>query len=583
MTDRQIKNARILEAFGMIDEKYIGEVASSLKLDDYSEEPPKPSLWKSLKPIFAIAACIMLLGALFPVTMMLINRFAGTAGADPYSLSRAELDAINEAWGGDGFAESPEDVGYLSGTGFIYGKYDGAIPLGRSSLTAMYAEESVAGCIFKYTTGVSIKVYYEGKIYGLSEAYESGILSAAQIKDIWRKHQINILHNDEDFEDDYIYGDYLNPIEGLEPLTKSGVSEINALWADRYPDFEGDIIDIDRLNRGLSYRYLGSFTGHTVIWIAGSGEAETKKIRDFEFSYSSSFDIIVFYNGSTVDFIEEAAEKWMIDTREIELIHARCREYEDYFANRPGEDHAHADIPKPRYPVFTPDLEPLTRRQMYDIRDAYADFVYLSMKSRTSEAEAHAAADDAWHDLFGEDIENVRYYGIIDEEAVFFLISADLTVNVGEWVSFIPATYTLVYSFSQKKFSSVNASYFSEEGVYKFAQRHNQYLAYLSQLKISKILERYFGDDVYEDPFGYELLTTFDDCLVVVQKTGWTALRKYSVGGYTFTFPTLDTVWVCREDEKCELDEAYAKGYLSDDDLAQLYASCHALYPNLNS
>ena len=43
MTDRQIKNARILEAFGMIDEKYIGEVASSLKLDDFSEAPPQPA------------------------------------------------------------------------------------------------------------------------------------------------------------------------------------------------------------------------------------------------------------------------------------------------------------------------------------------------------------------------------------------------------------------------------------------------------------------------------------------------------------------------------------------------------------
>ena len=56
MTDRSIKNARILEAFSLIDEKYVGEVASSLKLDDYSDEPPKPSIWKSLKPVLALAA-----------------------------------------------------------------------------------------------------------------------------------------------------------------------------------------------------------------------------------------------------------------------------------------------------------------------------------------------------------------------------------------------------------------------------------------------------------------------------------------------------------------------------------------------
>ena len=73
MTDRQIKNARILEAFSLIDEKYIGEVAGSLKLDDYSEEPPKPSPWKSLKPVLALAACVLLIGALFPVVSYLIS------------------------------------------------------------------------------------------------------------------------------------------------------------------------------------------------------------------------------------------------------------------------------------------------------------------------------------------------------------------------------------------------------------------------------------------------------------------------------------------------------------------------------
>ena len=79
MTDRQIKNARILEAFGMIDEKYIGEVASSLKLDDFSEAPPKASPWKSLRSLLALAACVMLLGALFPVVSYLIS----LGGTDP--------------------------------------------------------------------------------------------------------------------------------------------------------------------------------------------------------------------------------------------------------------------------------------------------------------------------------------------------------------------------------------------------------------------------------------------------------------------------------------------------------------------
>ncbi len=332
MTDRQIKNARILEAFSMIDEKYIGEVAGSLKLDDYSEEPPKPSIWKSLKPVLALAACVLLIGALFPVTMRLINRFAGTAGADPHSLSRAELDAINDAWGGDGFAETPEEVGYLEGSRFIYGKYDGAIPLGRSSAKDMYAEESVAGCIFKYTpTGAAIRVYYDGKLYRLSEAYESGILSAGQIKDIWRKHQIDILHNDENFEDDYIYGDYLDPIEGLEPLTKTKVAEINAAWDALYPDFDGALINTDKLNRGMNYRYLGTFDGKIIIWRSeGEGCAITKKIGKFEFSHSASFDIIACYSNEF--YYANETDPWIVNDDLLEVIYSRNEEYEEYYA-----------------------------------------------------------------------------------------------------------------------------------------------------------------------------------------------------------------------------------------------------------
>ena len=92
MTDRQNKNARILEAFGMIDEKYIGEVASSLKLDDFSEEPPKASPWKSLRSLLALAACVMLLGAIFPITMKLINSWSGPAAGSETSEENTDHD-----------------------------------------------------------------------------------------------------------------------------------------------------------------------------------------------------------------------------------------------------------------------------------------------------------------------------------------------------------------------------------------------------------------------------------------------------------------------------------------------------------
>lgn len=368
MTDRQIKNARILEAFGMIDEKYIGEVAASLNLDDYSEEPPKASPWKSLRSLLALAACVMLLGALFPVAMQLINNFAvGTTVTDPYSLSQAELDAINEAWGGSGFAETPDEVGYLEGYRFIYGKYDGAIPLGSRSLSSSgYGEESVAGYVFEYTTACIIAVYYDGEIIPLYTAHASGILSDEQIEDIWRKHQ----NYDEKYRDDYIYGDYLDPIEDLELLTKSGVAEINAAWAALHPDFDGALINTDKLNRGMNYRYLGTIDGKVIIWRSeGEGVAVTKRIGLFEFSHSSSFDIIVC-DSDEFYYLDKAYAQIVTDVS-LAMIYARNEEYEKYFA-------LHNDLIEEPYLGELKIVEPretspfkLTYEEQYEIISSY--------------------------------------------------------------------------------------------------------------------------------------------------------------------------------------------------------------------
>lgn len=368
MTDRDIKNARILEAFSLIDEKYIGEVASSLKLDDYSEEPPKASPWKSLRSLLALAACVMLLGALFPVAMQLINNFAvGTTVTDPYSLSQAELDAINEAWGGSGFAETPDEVGYLEGYRFIYGKYDGAIPLGSRSLSSSgYGEESVAGYVFEYTTACIIAVYYDGEIIPLYTAHASGILSDEQIEDIWRKHQ----NYDEKYRDDYIYGDYLDPIEDLELLTKSGVAEINAAWAALHPDFDGALINTDKLNRGMNYRYLGTIDGKVIIWRSeGEGVAVTKRIGLFEFSHSSSFDIIVC-DSDEFYYLDKAYAQIVTDVS-LAMIYARNEEYEKYFA-------LHNDLIEEPYLGELKIVEPretspfkLTYEEQYEIISSY--------------------------------------------------------------------------------------------------------------------------------------------------------------------------------------------------------------------
>lgn len=330
-----LKDTRLLESLEHIDDEYISSAARYKMKKEQNSARSVGGKLRSLKYVLALAACLLLMSAVVPVVSYLIERFPAGVGEhiDPYSLSQAELDAINEAWGDSRFAESPEEVGYLEGERFIYGKYDGAIVLGRGrSMLNVYGEESVAGCIFQYPNGDGIRVYYDGEIFGLDEAYENGFLTAGQIKEIWRNHQIHVLNTDQDFEDDYIYGDYLDPIDGLEPLTKTRVAEINAAWDALYPDFDGALIDPDKLNKGMNYRYLGTIGGRVIIWRSeGEGVAVTKNLRGYEFSHSSSFDIIVCY-CDTFYFIEEASEKWMLMIDQIELIHSRNEEYEKYYA-----------------------------------------------------------------------------------------------------------------------------------------------------------------------------------------------------------------------------------------------------------
>ena len=109
MTDRDIKNARILEAFSLIDEKYIGEVASSLKLDDFSEAPPKPSIWKSLKPVLALVACALLIGALFPIVSYLIRLGGFNPGVNPSEIGEGSSSRViktgYQVYGGEVYNE----------------------------------------------------------------------------------------------------------------------------------------------------------------------------------------------------------------------------------------------------------------------------------------------------------------------------------------------------------------------------------------------------------------------------------------------------------------------------------------------
>ena len=78
MKNRDFKDSRLIDAFSYIDPKYIAEVTDSLKLSNNSAAPiiAKRRSWRH---IAALAACVLLLGALIPMTSYVLRNFGNIA------------------------------------------------------------------------------------------------------------------------------------------------------------------------------------------------------------------------------------------------------------------------------------------------------------------------------------------------------------------------------------------------------------------------------------------------------------------------------------------------------------------------
>ena len=83
---RQMNNCQLLDALDCIDERYVAELVTSMKLpEDKTADPNAKKNWfRSLKYAAAVAACALLLSAIIPVVGMIVGRVAvGTSGTNP--------------------------------------------------------------------------------------------------------------------------------------------------------------------------------------------------------------------------------------------------------------------------------------------------------------------------------------------------------------------------------------------------------------------------------------------------------------------------------------------------------------------
>ena len=130
---------------------------------------------------------------LFIVSTMLIGIFAGCAGIgdpdrDKYVLSKAEFDEINDAYrkyleqsSGLVLEEGLTDSRKLMDS-YFRGRYSDCIVLKKSSITTDFAQYEVAG--YPFAHGGQLLVIHDSTVYSLTGAYESGLLTDSDIKDL---------------------------------------------------------------------------------------------------------------------------------------------------------------------------------------------------------------------------------------------------------------------------------------------------------------------------------------------------------------------------------------------------------------
>lgn len=103
------ENIPFLDSINYIDDKYIAEVLADVKLPKDADDGRLRRAWKQ---IAVLAACAVILGALFPVVTRLIGRSQIDPGGNPGSLPTAEASRVvrngSQIWGDEAF------INYLS-------------------------------------------------------------------------------------------------------------------------------------------------------------------------------------------------------------------------------------------------------------------------------------------------------------------------------------------------------------------------------------------------------------------------------------------------------------------------------------
>ena len=155
------ENIAFLDSIDYIDDKILAEVLAEVKVPKNPEEGGKPH--RAWKQIAVFAACMVLLGALFPVVSWIIGKVGITPGSNPAGTK----DPLLENTSSDAEATEQDHSVYLI-------PYHARTLMSYNTVTGEYTE---------LITGINAYTEYNGKIYYFhSKTVSNDILSCYDIK-----------------------------------------------------------------------------------------------------------------------------------------------------------------------------------------------------------------------------------------------------------------------------------------------------------------------------------------------------------------------------------------------------------------
>lgn len=347
-----MSKSRLIEALDYIDPRFVEETKVFYRdLPDLtSGEPNKKTAWLSLRRFAALAACLLLVGALIPIAhyvavnldTFIPSGIEGTTSAgESTETEYVDGDYLNPIKGLE-----PLPVGMIDEMNVAYSKvisintdvrittleclntskysdrylgilngylilFDSAMP--DSYATSAFCAVSIEGYDFYFNEGFDIKVYKEGTFLSLKEAYESGKLTLENIKIIY-------LRNNE-------YNRYYSPelkIADKVPINRDDLDLINKAWKKKFGEsdrYASSLEEVQLCQSDYCFGYFGSNIVFRVVdWSNSPNIDFGLDVAGYSFTCAMfAFEIYVLHEEEIIT-LSEAFEQGLLTEYQIGCI-----------------------------------------------------------------------------------------------------------------------------------------------------------------------------------------------------------------------------------------------------------------------